>query len=116
MNSDRAIFYGSGASFGDFGGDERADYITWGSRTPCQRVENLKREELDAPQLTRFLFRSKFIRITELSKMLNETLKVYLIFRMQLKRDFRTSYQKLLLRISMGTIPMTSSRQMRRCN
>ena len=36
VNSDRAIFYRSGASFGDFDGDGRTDYITWGSGTPCQ--------------------------------------------------------------------------------
>ena len=36
VNSDRAIFYRSGASFGDFDGDGRTDYITWGSGTPCK--------------------------------------------------------------------------------
>ena len=36
VNNDRAIFYREGAFFGDFDGNGRLDYITWGTGKPCQ--------------------------------------------------------------------------------
>ncbi len=42
VNNDRAIFYREGAFFGDFDGNGRLDYITWGTGKPCQEGQKSK--------------------------------------------------------------------------